>query len=116
MRRAAPPPITITAATTPTTTAMIVPLLLLLLELGAGEALIFGVPDALVEPLVFGVLEPEGARVGAPLGLMTVCLFQQFGHWAVVGGDPSAVPPAPIVTSAVGVATLYVPSVSAVVG
>lgn len=59
---------------------MIVPLLLPLLEGGAGEALIFGVPDALVEPLAFGVPEPDGASVGAPLGLMTVCSVQQFGH------------------------------------
>jgi hypothetical protein len=116
MRSAAPPPITITAAATPTTIAMIVPLLLLLLELGAGEALIFGVDEVLVEPLAFGVTEPEGASVGAPLGLMTVCAFQQCGHWAVVGGDPAALPPAPIVTSEEGVATLYIPSVSAVVG
>lgn len=51
---------------------MIVPLLLLLLVPETGEALILGVPDALVEPLAFGVTEPEGASVGAPLGLMTV--------------------------------------------
>ena len=91
---------------------MIVPvLLLLLLVFGAGEAVILGEPvdEAPVEPLGFTVVEPEGASVGAPLGLMTVCAFQQCGHWAAVGGDPGPVPPAPIVTSADGVATLYVP-------
>jgi len=95
---------------------MIVPVLLLLLELGAGETVGLSVEEAPAEPLGFGVPEPEGARVGAPLGLRTVDFVQQFGHWAVVGGDPAAAPPAPIVTSAEGVATLYVPSVSAVVG
>jgi hypothetical protein len=95
---------------------MIVPVLLPLLEPGAGEALILGEEELLVEPLGFGVPEPDGANVGAPLGLITVCAVQQFGHCAVVGADPGPVPPAPIVTSDEGVATLYVPSVSAVVG
>src|SRR5205807_7157326 len=114
MRSAAPPPITITAAATPATIAMIVPvLLLLLLEPGGGEAVMLGLFEGPVEPLGgFAVLDPDGASVGAPLGLMTVCFVQQFGHWAAVGADPAAVPPAPIVRSAEGVATLYFPSVS----
>ena len=96
---------------------MIVPVLLLLLLPGAGETVgCLGVVEVPDEPLGWEVPEPDGASVGAPLGLMTVCFVQQFGHWAAVGGDPAALPPAPIVMSAVGVATLYFPSVSAVVG
>ena len=52
-----------------------------------------GLFEGPVEPLGgFAVLDPDGASVGAPLGLMTVCFVQQFGHWAAVGADPAAVP------------------------
>jgi hypothetical protein len=57
---------------------MIVPLLLPLLEGGAGEAVILGVPEVPVELL--GFVEPESTGDGAPLGLITVCVVQQFGH------------------------------------